>query len=151
MHRAHAGIWDVLFCVEIMEFGFSLLSVSQWPIFFLEERLFALKPMKLCQIPHPSVACLPCGYVPFCVWVNCGSGGIPAPPYAHRHTHPHTHTHTDTHTNTHRHTDTHTVFLSLSLSLCLPLSPQNSHTPRPVVCSHLTAPLRVRRRSFLLL
>lgn len=118
VHRALTGISDVLFCAEIIEFQFSFWLRASG---LYSGRMLALKPVKLCQswiqAPHVCRAAMF-----FCVWVNCGSGGILAPPR----------------------TWMHIYMLSVSprTSLCLCfLSTKNSHTRRPVVYNHLTAAL----------
>lgn len=46
----------------------------------LFRRMLELETSEVVPALNLCSACLPCCRVPFCVWVNCGSGGIPAPP-----------------------------------------------------------------------
>lgn len=77
VHKALTGILDVLFCAEIIEFWFPFWLRASGLYF---GRMLALKPVKLCQswIQAPHVCRVA---TVFCVWVNCSSGGISAPPH----------------------------------------------------------------------
>lgn len=55
----------------------SFLTASQWPIFRRNARVETSEAVPAHESQLCVFAMLPCF---FCVWVNCGSGGIPAPP-----------------------------------------------------------------------
>lgn len=118
VHRALTGILDVLFCAEIIEFQFPFWLRASGLYF---GRMLALKPVKLCQSWIQALhVCRAVTF--FCVWVNCGSGGTPAPPHTCMHT--------------------CSVFFLIPLSLSLFVAVTFSHTQRPVVYKHFMVPFR---------
>lgn len=98
-------VLDVLFCVETTEFQ---LLFWRWASGLYFGRELVLKAVKLCQSWSQALhVCHAATF--FCVWVNCGSGGIPATPQTCIHT-------------------AFSVYLSPSLFLFLFLAPTNSRS-----------------------
>lgn len=62
---------------EKMEFHFSSWLQASGLHF---RRMLELETSEVVPVLNLRSTCLPCCRVPFCVWVNCSSGGIPAPP-----------------------------------------------------------------------
>lgn len=99
----------------------SFLTESQWPIFWRNARGETSEAVPAHESQLCVFAMLPCF---FCVWVNCGSGGIPAPPR----------------TCIHAWSIFFPHLAAFSVFVCFcHFLPTNSYTCRPVVYNHLVA------------
>lgn len=120
VHNALTGIWDVLFCAEIMEFQIPSCAASQWPIFWKNARA---ETSEVVPNLNPSCVCVCVFAMQLCSFV---SGLIVAPEqFLHLPTHAYI----------------HTVCFSLtahSSRWFFLFPPTNSHAHRPVVYIHFT-------------